>query len=257
MAAVFRAAASAGNNQSSAVSSLGISIPAGAQVGDIAVLTAELLDTASAITTPSGWTLVTGPDTPGGGTNGESYVYLRTLTSGQPGSTVTLPITGGATRALAGMLVFDGVTSTGMDEEHTTEATSTTTLSVPTIPDVPGGSAVICVLSRRRGGTVAPTLTLPGGFTTGFDIKTNYGSIPELALKAGYQVPSTTGDQGGSTGSSSLLTVGVNYLIVLPPSFSDTGMEVYAVNSSGTLVRYSAYYVNASGTLVQVSDKAS
>ena len=123
----------------------------------------------------------------------------------------------------------------------------------------PVGSAVICLLNRRRGATPAPSLTLPvgGGYTSSGEIATSYDSIPELCLEGGYKIATSTGDQGGEFGSSSQATVGVNYVIALSPSFTDTGLMVNSVDDTGTLVRYSAYYVDATGDLVQVASSTS
>jgi hypothetical protein len=257
--AAFRAAASGGDGQSTAVSSLDVVTPATAQDGDAAVLTVEILSTARAVTTPTGWTLISGPDAPGGSSDGESYVYTRQLTALDPGDTVTLSITGGTTRALAHMLVFSDATVTGAAIGATIDTASTSSLATPILPDVPVGSAVICLLNRRRGGTPAPSLTLPsgGGYTSSAEIATAYGSTPELCLEGGHKVATSTGDVGGEIGSSSTNTVGVNYLIALSPSFTDTGLMVNSVDDAGVLVRYSAYYVDASGDLVQVSSSTS
>jgi hypothetical protein len=152
VAAAFVAAAEAGDAQTAQVSSLSITIPAGAAAGQVAVLTVNNSSSTNTLTTPTGWAVQSGPDVVG--TNSATWLFTKTLVSGDPGSSVSLAF-GAAARVTADMAVYSGVTVTGVQVGLNSESTATATPTLPSLTGVPAGAAVHASFGRRRSGAAA------------------------------------------------------------------------------------------------------
>lgn len=214
-AAAFRAAAVGNDAQTVGLGSCPIVIPATAQVDDVAIMSILCGNDTATFTPPSGWTAIR---TDAMGTVAKTGLYYRTLQSGDAGTTATFNISG-TNRLIGHMLVFSGVTATGMLNGAIISEASSTTPALPSVGSVPAGAMVVGIITRRRGATPAPGISFPnGGYTSG-DIgwvSTNFGAIPECSMEAAYKVASTSGTYGGDTEAQSASSTGSNYLIVLP-----------------------------------------
>src|SRR5438874_1695592 len=109
MAAAFVASADAGDAQTVTTASLSITIPGAAAAGQVAVLFADVDSTTVTLTTPTGWTLRSGPDV----ATASGWVYTKTLVSGDVGTAQTLTYSA-ASKNGATMMVFSGVGEDGI-----------------------------------------------------------------------------------------------------------------------------------------------
>lgn len=213
MAVAFRASAVAGNGQTVATSSLSITIPAGAAIGDVATLAVST--SSNTVTTPTGWTLRSGPDI---ASSTDSYFFTKTLVSGDPGASVSLT-SSAAGRFVASMVVVSGATETGAVFGTVAGEASGTTPTLPSIASVPANSIVVAAITRRRGATPAPVITYPNGsYTTTGGATTTYGGVPEFATLCGYKIITTSGTYGGEVQATDVASVGNNYIAAFPPA---------------------------------------
>lgn len=137
-----------------------ITIPSGAQVGDVALIGVAHDDALVTMTTPSGWTLTTmdAGSNPQASTASDTstQVFHRVLQAGDPGSAVTLAFSAAA-NAVVGMAVFAGNdTTTPIREARALgygAATGTHTTSTIT-PQT--GDAVFIALSMDKSASTFP-----------------------------------------------------------------------------------------------------
>lgn len=217
----LRASTSVGNAQSAAVTSIALTVPTSGPggtvaAGDVAVIVAEAVSTNGAtLPTPAGWTLASGPHQIGA-TSALSHVFLKTLTAGDLGGTITLTYTG-PVRAMAVMDIESDVTASGATVTVGAAGSASGTVAFPAASAL-AGAAVLALMPRRNGGTPAATVTLPSAFTQVVNIATSYGSAAEATIAVGRLTAPSDGTYGGGTGSTSPATTGTPYLVVLPPA---------------------------------------
>jgi hypothetical protein len=211
VAADFRAFATAGDNQSTSLSTLPIVVPATAAAGDYAALVVVTGNTSATLTTPAGWTKQSGGTVAG---SSQSWRFSKTLVSGDVGATVNL-VFSTSVRVQALMLVASGVNAAAQAGFLRSETTNTSTPTEATATGVPAGSIVLAFLARRASSPA--TLHHSSAFTEVGPIKTNYADSPEMAMVGGWFVTSTSGTVSG-VGTSSPASVGTNYLVYLPPA---------------------------------------
>jgi hypothetical protein len=231
MAVAYGQTAQAGDGQSSETNSLVINIPGAAGATDVAVLWVECNSNPS-LSTPSGWTLRSGPDAVG--TNSTGWCFTRTLIAGDSGDPVTLSFSG-TTRCVASMLTFTGGTETGLLIDVVTETSATNSPTLPSIASVPANSMLAASFNRRRTGIPGNT-TVPGGYTQpgGISPGTNYATGVNVFADSGYRLITTGGTYGGESGSTGVTAIGNNYLVVIPPA-SVSATESGPLSGSGTL----------------------
>lgn len=243
MAAAFVASASVGAAQAATVSSLSITTPAGAAAGQVALLCVQIDETANTLTVPSGWTSLSGPDNNATATS--SRLLTRTLTSGDPGSSVSLSLSA-ASHAVATMSVFSGVTETGATSAFAAETVATKFPAVPTLSSVPANAMVVCVLARRRASTTF-TVQAPVEFTFALNVKTNYVSTDRnLSQSMAYLVDSGSGGSyGGDTGSTTegVSNIGNAYVVSLPATGGAAAVprELLMTPRNQAIIRSSAW----------------
>lgn len=230
MAAAFRASALAGDGSSSGSSTLTFTIPATAQVGDVALIEATTGVNSVTLTTPSGWTKLSGPDLSASVTN--THLLVRTLQAGDPGAGVTLTFSG-SSRCDGVMAVYSGVTQTGLLWASQIDSTATTTPALPSLASVPAGAMVVALQGRRVGNETPATITPASGYTAAGTAQTNFttGAV-ELTSTASHLVAASAGTQGGVNTASSPTSIGTSYLVALPSLIvSATG----TMSGTGTL----------------------
>lgn len=215
MAAAFRASAQFGNGQTATTATNAIVIPSGCAIGDYCMISVDGGNDTATMTTPTGWTVLSGPDT--NSTLQRSYLFGKTLASGEPGSTLTLT-NSAATRLISTLLAFSGVTATGIIVATPNIAASSTAPTLPTATGVAANSAIAAFMNHRLGQTSAPTLGLPAGYTSGSSAASAYAALPNVAALNGYKIITTAGSYGGEAASSSPASTGVEYLVALAPA---------------------------------------
>jgi len=222
-----------GNNASTGTtSSFTITFPAAAAVDDIAVVTVNSLNTTVTLTTPTGWTLSSGPDR---ASANSGWLLYKVLTSADiTAGSVTLAFSA-AQQCNAIMEVLRGATATGMLSALATDATSDTNAPSPSIASVPASAWFGLSFVYRIGATPPPDVGLITGYTQGARVASGNGASPEFSVECQYQIPGTAGTYGGETGT--LATSGTNqtglvYAIAFPSSGG--GTTTLAVSDTGT-----------------------
>ncbi|MCJ7655360.1 MAG: hypothetical protein MUO97_08715, partial [Dehalococcoidia bacterium] len=102
--------------------------PAGLQANDLILLQVTVRDTSTTPTTPSGWTLLYGPDSTG---TGRQWIYYRFSSGGETG-TITVTI-GGTTCKIARMYAFRNVALSSFTEGGGFGSGSGATISAQTV----------------------------------------------------------------------------------------------------------------------------
>lgn len=215
MAVSFRADAAAGTG-AGAASSTTITVPASAQVGDVAVIGAVIGSGSVTLTTPSGWAVRSGPDAQSSA-NSTSWLLSKTIAAGDPGSTVTLAFSA-SQRTAVQMTVLAGATETGLSVTSAAKGGASSTDTVPSVASVPGGSGFLAVLTNRTGTASQITCTVGSPYTVGANgsYATSGAAAPNVAVFTGYQLPSSTGSLGGENKTTNVNTVGVMYAVTVP-----------------------------------------
>lgn len=229
MAGAFRAASSFGDTQATAVASpQNIAIPTSGTggtviAGDVAELYVDA-DLNPTLTTPSGWTLRSGPDDPS--TSARSWVFTRTLQAGDPGANVSLAGWAGSIRISAVIVVKSGVTETGIQIDKVSDGTATGTYTLPTLTGVPAGAVLTAAFLRRRSGA-AGVITVPSPYTaqTNTDPANTYAAGANTFQRSGTVVTGG-GSVGGESGSTGVTSIGTNYLVSLPVAQADATIPV-------------------------------
>lgn len=131
-----------------------LSVPAGAAVGDFFIVWVFTNDT-SISAGPTGFNTVVAPFTPGGG-GGTNAIYARTLTAGQPGSSIGGFTSAGSTGfgAFMGSIYFKpSVVNVGANAKTTLSGQS------PVLPSVvaPGVAMLLGFIQANGAGITVPT----------------------------------------------------------------------------------------------------
>jgi hypothetical protein len=228
----FRGAAVVGDGQIAQASSWVITIPAAAVAGDVAVMEV-FISPVRDLTTPTGWTILHGPQAVSTHTRG--WLLKRTLGAGEGGTGVTLGFSGN-TRCIGGMVLSSGRTDTGLLSNFVEEGASNLVVAIPSITGVPAGADVIVFAGRRVGSSAAAQINPPAGYSQAaadFRTATNYGSATvNTSLEHMFKLDVAAGDYGGESGSTDVNAVGINYIVAVP---AGTLTAPAALSGSGTL----------------------
>jgi lysophospholipase L1-like esterase len=223
----FRGASSASSTTS--VSSINLTIPADAVVGEIAYIAhpfnhnSDTQDT----TTPTGWTLV---DTQTFSTSMRSKLYRKTLVSGDPGATVTL--TNAAPQRLsAAMGVLSGVAAQDVVVARVENVATPATNAAPTATVTTGKVDVALAFWTERSSTPSTTIAPPTGFT----LPTTGGSAFSVGTGAtssavAHNLTTVTGNGSATVGGGSWDPDGTNPGVIMWV----VGVEVAAVTHLAT-----------------------
>jgi hypothetical protein len=210
MAGAFRTSVQAGNAATSTSSSLSITIPATAQPGDVAVLTVATTNT-STLTTPTGWT-VRSADT---GT-GMSYILTKTLVAGDINTAITLSFSA-TTKPTATIVVYSGVTETGLTLAKTVVSTATVTWTVPSVAATASG-VVHYASASRTAGTIQTTSTTPTTYTLASSSASSSTTAPNSSAFSFYKLTASSATVGGETHTLNQTNTGTAYAIAFAPS---------------------------------------
>lgn len=212
MATAYRVDATAGDGQSATASSLALTIPASVAAGDVAYIAIGANSTSTTVTTPTGWTLKSGPDASGTVIN--CYLYERVLTAGDAGATVTLTLSV-AQKAAAELVVISGGTTTGLVWGKNVDAGGATSVTVPTLAGVPAGALMVALFPRRNAAPPAPDVALPAGYTAGSRAANAHASGAQNSIEADWRSISSAGTYGGESAAVAS-SAGTAYAIAVP-----------------------------------------
>jgi hypothetical protein len=215
MAASVRVEVPIGDAQTAATANPTLAIPGTAAAGDIVFVTLNAGGTGTTLTTPSGWTLITGPNVFSGN---NQWNLWKKLVSGDPGSTVTFGLSASVRCNGLGTIVQGG-TDTGILFADLSDTGGGATTVTPTIASVPAGALyVVHFCWTRATASPAPDITVAAPYSqaTGARTATNYGNSPEFSNEAAYEAAATAGTYGGDTLSTVNAGVGWNYAVAVP-----------------------------------------
>lgn len=240
-----------------------VTIPVSAAANDVAIITA--IHPTGLLTTPTGWTVLSGPD-PTSSSNANSYALIRTLASGDAGTTVLMSWSA-TNRVVAHLAVYRDATASGVSVTKITKAGASTTDLVPSAT-APAGGVFHAAITTRAGFATATVESLGSPYTVGTNgtVATNGSSAPAMNIAAGYQLPSSTATLGGETETANQSHLSVSYAVVLQPlvvtgslGLSGTGSLTLAgapaltgslgLTGNGTLTLSAASGTHLSGSL--------
>jgi alkaline phosphatase D len=213
MAVSVRGSAASGAGQTTTVASLDFPLPAGVVAGDVALVCVQVALGTGQFTTPTGWTLMSGPDRIS--TNVTSQLFVKTLVSGDAGATVTFAFDGGARRMSGTLVVLADVTATGLTVGVQIDSATVDSAVLPTLTGVAAGSALVAFSNRRVGSTTVPNVVWPAEYTPLAEAPTAYTSTPQLNSEAAFQLATAGGSYNG-TATLDRSSIGSQYLVALP-----------------------------------------
>jgi hypothetical protein len=193
----YRASSAAGNGGTASVSSLTLTLPAGSQAGDAAIIGLVFNWNGASLSSVSrtGWA-TDGPIDAGSGNR--CYILTKVLDAADiTAGTVTLTFAA-ASRAVAAMSVFDTNANTAPFKTRTGGGTGTTT--APTVTTSQKNSDVVFLQSQVFAGAgQAPAVSFSGGITTDVNPRSNQASGANVGVTLGHIAAPTVGSYGGGT----------------------------------------------------------
>lgn len=241
----LRATATAGGGATTNLSSLTITIPSTAKIGDIAVMTLGIVNNTSTLTTPTGWTVVDNT-TDASGTAAAGWLLTKTIASGDPGSSVSLTFSN-TCHPTATMRVYANATLTGAQLNKTAYGTTAaTTFTLPTVTLVPTrGMVDVSIVARTSANaTNVPAPTAPGGYALAGHASTAIASSTAGWSTALSKAATTDGaSYGGETLTTTQSSTAVAWTYVLAPStrpllvatYNDSSMEGTAASHTASV----------------------
>lgn len=255
---LFRASALLNDNSTTQTSTISGTIPASAQVGDIALLAATQATGVNTMTGPAGWTQIAGPAVIN--SNITAYLWAKKLVAGDPGATVTVTATGGA-RFVGLMSVFSGAdTVAELTVATATTDAAATSLASPTAVTPEADCAAAFFWVTRAASTTAPVVSPPGTQTKDAEVNTSFTASPNHGITASHRttgVPASGTTIGGTAATVDQPSTAVTFLAVLTPGAAapgaDPGIRIRVVKQDGTVTTVKVYAVLPDGSLKQVS----
>lgn len=235
MAVAYRAGAVANDGQTTNVTTVNVTIPASAQVGDVAMFVMAQNTGSAVFTGPAGWTSVSGPDD--NNTTLRSQVWAKQLGAGEAGTTAAF--TSSASARLPGALsVFSGVDYAALSDAVASLTTAGTTHTSPPVTTSAAGVGIVSFwVLRSAAAAPSPTVTLPGTHTADSLTRTAFTASPNYTIQASHlTTPGAAGNYGGLTATSSLAATSNVYTIALPAAAPESGLPMYALRG-GVYVR--------------------
>lgn len=182
--------------------------------GDVLLCFTWSRSISATVSTPSGWTLLSGfPLASGTSSGGKVYVFARVVDGGESAPTVTWTgLTTGTSGDASGAVIasFSGLdTSRGLasiiDGSATSsdQSASTTTCTIPSITTLSGMSLRIAIALKLLESSGA-TWTPPSGFTEFFDLNTTTGT--GHWVEGAAAVVNAIGSTGTTTAAPSVTT---------------------------------------------------
>ena len=241
----FRAAASTPGGNTTTVA---VTIPATAQVGDVMWLFWMFLQTSSN-TDPTGWTLRESIDN---ATSSRLRRYTKTVVSGDIGATLTLTC-GTANRQAAAVVVMSGVDTTTPEDAGTPASVNyssdTATYAIPTVTT--SATRDIIAVHMDRGSNPGTTWSPPTGFTEATEvINTGSGCA---AGDWGYWDAKAAGAVSGDFTNNSTNTRNTTSTVVVNPASGGSDFSGDVTTSSSGTFSVTVPLVDVSGSVAQAS----
>ncbi|MEV4270555.1 MULTISPECIES: hypothetical protein [Micromonospora] len=221
MAAVVVGAASGNTGAGTVSTPIATAFHADWQPGDRALLFGHPSGAALALTPSAGWSAPAGPSWPvSEGSNSRLYAWTRELQSGDAPPTLT---PSGAITCAWTMVVLRGV---GGIAQVAVSSAAGSPLTLPTLPGVAAGSALVAAAHCRVASSTIPTvITLPGAYTKPVDHATSRPTAnANIRAAAGHQVAAASGSYGGDLVTSDVTGSMLALLVELPALGTDAAL---------------------------------
>ncbi|MFT3871420.1 MAG: PKD domain-containing protein [Nocardioides sp.] len=193
-------------------------VPAAAQAGDLLLLIFSMSNTDRAFTTPSGVTGLTRLGTNTAKTM-STTVWTKTLAAGDPGSSVTVPLSGGLAKYTLTAAVYSGVAETSsLAFASDAGLTNATTRATPEVSGIADGSWVVSFWSDKSSSTTAWTPSA-AVTTRGTGCGTGSARICSALADSNAKVPAVYGNISASIDAPS--SAATMWSIVLPTADGD------------------------------------
>lgn len=203
-------------------SPIATTFPTGWQAGDIAVLIGDVSGVALTLTPSAGWPAVPGTWPVVEGSNSRMWVWGRTLQSGDTPPTLT---PSGAITCGWTMVVTRGAASIA---QAAAAAVAGTALTLPTLPGVAAGSALVEAAHSRVGsGTIPSDLTPPAAYTEVADHATSrVTSSANIRAHASLRIVDVAGSYGGEQVTSDVTGSMIGALVELTAATGSVSRSV-------------------------------
>ncbi|MGB9959781.1 MAG: DUF2341 domain-containing protein [Candidatus Bathyarchaeales archaeon] len=184
----------AGTGSAGTGNSLVVSYPSGLQAGDLILLQVTVRDTSTVPTTPSGFSLLFGPDSTG---TGRQWIYYKFAT-GSESDSLTISVGGSAVK-MARMYAFRNVAPTNFVEDGGFTSGSGSTINAPTVTTSGDGRLAVAFVFVGYNNAVGSFTGESGGDwqETIPEYTTNLGSRGCIQLQTAL-IPSTGTISGGT-----------------------------------------------------------
>lgn len=215
-----------------ASNSTSVTLPVDVQTGDLMLAVSSYSGVTETLTTPSGWTVVSGPIDKG--TAMRQYLLSKIATGTDASSTVSFAWTGNTAVRNTEVAIYSGTHATTPVHASASrvEATAGTTHASPTV-NVTVGNCWLVEFCADRASPSSTSLTPPSGMTTR-DTRsaTGGGSITSAVADSGATV--LTGTQGGDTWTGTVSSANaILWTVAIAPS-SGTGGTATPDFTAGT-----------------------
>lgn len=200
-------------NNAAGSSALTLAKPAGATTDDVLVANITVQGgTATTVTAPPGWTLVSGTNS--NGTAVRTASYYRVLTSADAATSSWTFTFNTSREAAGGIAAYVGAnTANPIDVSAVQTNASTTSHLAPSVTPTKHGSKVITIVGAVGGTTFTPAT---GGMTERYDIASSGTNRVSTTLEDGNQA--ATAATGNKQVNSGLAGVSVAYTLALNPA---------------------------------------
>lgn len=225
---------SAANNAATTVS---LTIPAGAQAGDVAVVAHGYNQPGGDSTITAGWTQLDSRDF---SASFRARLYYRVLGAGEAGGTVTL--TNPVSQKLAAAIgVLSGVSAVDVNN-FTIESTVTTTHAAPTVTTTTGDAGLAFIVERE---STPSTSFTHSTYTVGGEAHNTGSGATSAAVAYGLSTVAPAGSLGGGNWVADVANDAVVMWIV--------GLTVAATNHSAVGDRATAATLTGAATRTQAA----
>jgi hypothetical protein len=178
--------------------SISTTLPTGIESGDVGYLVTNQSTGTDTCSTPSGWTLIDGPET--NGAVNRAYLFRRVMDGTEDGDTVTATWSSGG-RSTIGVIVVGNVAST-YDMFYTQDSTGDTSFEVSAFTPTENDALGVIMAGAYHGSVSGATLTPPSGWTEHQDRTTiNFASGAEMHVMVLSRQISGGGSQAAVNGS--------------------------------------------------------
>lgn len=223
-----------------------MTVPSGVSDGDVGLIALTVGSTSATLTTPTGWTLLSGPDDQTSGLR--TYLLKRSMLASDSGTTVTCTIS--ATGRLSGV----GVVLTAVDYATvaigTVAKSGNTAITMPTLSVAVANTDVVGFYLWNTGTFTPDSITYPGTPTpTKRDQNTTlFASGNRYASAVATFPEGATGSYGGGSFLPTNAAVQEAYIVSVAPANSNVAPTAHAGADQTAVEPFTTVHLDGSGS---------